>query len=231
MKVLKHVAIFEALKARCVAEPIGTRLPPERLLALEFEVSVITVRQALSSLERDGWVRKFPGSGTFISRPRVSMGPGLSSFTEDMTRRGLHPSSTVMRCERIKPDLELHKILGLRPAEGVILLERLRFADSEPMCHELSMFPDRFAPALMGKDLDGSVHEVLREHGIVGDSTQRVVSTVILTDHEAKLLQLPPGSPALETVDTFFDVKGSPIQHAQSRYRFDRYEARSTIRR
>lgn len=231
MAILKHVAIFEALKARCVSEPVGAKLPPERLLASEFGVSVITVRQALSGLEREGWVRKFPGSGTLVSRPRVYMGPGLSSYTEDMSRRGLKPFSKVMRCERIKPDLELREALGLRPMEGVILLERMRFADSEPMCHEVSFFPDRFAEILLGKDLSGSVHEVLRDSGIVGESTQRVVRTVLLTTHESELLELPPGSPALETVDTFFDFKGAAIQHAQSRYRFDRYEARSTLRR
>lgn len=227
----KYVEILNLLRSRSAGLPIGTRLSSERVLAEEFDVSVMTVRHSLAGLTNEGWVKKAPGSGTYVTRPTVSMGPTLTSFTEDMQRRGFTPTSTVMRCETVTPDLETITILGLRPSEPAVLLERLRYADSEPMCYEVSLFPSHLSPALLGTDLSGSVHEALRAHGTVPSSTQRVVRAVVAPHRECELLELPPVSPALEIVDTFFDNLGRPMQHVRSRYRFDRYEVHTNINR
>ncbi|WP_022885740.1 GntR family transcriptional regulator [Glaciibacter superstes] len=227
----KYVEILNELRTRSANLPIGARLSPERVLAEEFDVSVMTVRHSLAGLADEGWVKKAPGSGTYVSRPTVSMGPTLTSFTEDMHRRGFTPSSKVMRNENVTPDLETITILGLRPNEQAVLVERLRYADSEPMCYEVSLFPSHLSPALLGTDLSGSVHEALASHGTVPNSTQRIVRAVVAPDRECTLLELPQGSPALEIVDTFFDNLGRPMQHVRSRYRFDRYEVHTNISR
>jgi len=227
----KYLEILDALRSRCSSLAIGAKLAPERALAEEFGVSVMTVRHSLAKLVTEGWVKKTPGSGTYVSRPTISMGPSLTSFTQDMRQRGLTPSSSVMRAETITPDVETIAVLGLRPGESAVLVERLRYADHEPMCHEVSVFPPQFGALLLGADLSGSTHERLAEHGIVPMSTERVVRAVQASNRESELLQLPRGYPALEIVDTFFDNLGRPMQHVRSRYRFDRYEVRTDINR
>ncbi|MFH5823833.1 GntR family transcriptional regulator [Georgenia sp. AZ-5] len=227
----KYLEIVTRVRERCSSMPVGARLSSERALAEEFGVSVMTTRQALARLEDEGWVRRAPGSGTYVSRPTVTMGPTLTSFSEDMRRLGLTPSAVVLRFEPIAPDLDTVAHLSLRPGEGAVLLERLRLADGEPMCHEVGVYPDRFADALRDADLTGSVHEALATTGTVPDSTFRRVRTVVLSQRECDLLGLPQNSPALEIVDTFSDAMGRPMQHVRSRYRFDRYEVASTITR
>jgi GntR family transcriptional regulator len=227
----KYVEILNLLRSRSASLPIGAKLSPERVLAEEFGVSVMTLRHSLAGLANEGWVKKARGSGTYISRPTVSMGPTLTSFTQDMQRRGFTPSSRVIRCETVTPDLETISILGLRPSEPAVLLERLRYADNEPMCYEMSLFPSRLSGSLLNTDLSGSVHEALAAGGTVPGSTQRVVRAVVAPDHECTLLELPKGSPALEIVDTFFDDLGRPMQHVRSRYRFDRYEVHTEVSR
>jgi GntR family transcriptional regulator len=91
MKTPKYQSIFAEMRERCLNLPVDTRLPPERQLAAHFQVSLMTVRQALAELAAEGWVERVPGRGTFVRRPRVEMGPSLTSFTEDMRRRGLVP--------------------------------------------------------------------------------------------------------------------------------------------
>ncbi|MBE3001232.1 GntR family transcriptional regulator [Nocardiopsis sp. HNM0947] len=227
----KYLEILTVLRERCSSLATGVRLPAERALAEEFGVSVMTVRRSLAALQDEGWVRRSPGSGTYVGRPTVTMGPTLTSFTEDMRRRGLRPSSTVLRFEPITPDLETVTDLSLRPGEGALLLERLRYADGEPMCHEVGLYPERFTDALSGADLTGSVHEALTEVAAVPDSTFRRVRALVLPPVECELLGLPLGSPGLEIVDTFYDATGRPVQHVRSRYRFDRYEVLTTITR
>lgn len=229
MTTPKYLEIADVLRRRCQEQPIGTRISPERALASEFSVSAMTIRHALATLVDEGWVNRAAGSGTFVTRPTVAMGPSLTSFTQDMSQRGFTPSSRVLRLETVAPDLETITRLGLRPGERAVFLERLRFADNEPMCHEQSLLPDRLAPALHSSDLTGSLHGTLREHGTTPRSTERSVRAVVATQRECELLELPPGSPALEITDVFFDSFGQAMQYARSRYRFDRYEVRTNI--
>jgi len=46
---------------------VHSKLPSERELIALFEVSRITVRQALAELQREGLVFKINGKGTFVS--------------------------------------------------------------------------------------------------------------------------------------------------------------------
>lgn len=231
MSAPRYIEILDQLRERCAGLAPGSRLASERALAEEFDVSAMTVRQSLAKLAEEGWVHRSQGSGTYVSRPTVTMGPSLTSYTEDMLRLGLQPSSEVLRFETVKPDLETVTRLSLRPTEQAIVLERLRFADGEPMCHEISVFPSRLADALAGADLAGSVHEALAAAGTAPYSTFRRVRAVVAPDRECELLGLPVASPALEISDTFSDALSQPFQHVRTRYRFDRYEVLSKIDR
>lgn len=229
MSAPKYVEIYETLRDRCHELAVGTKLSPERALAEEFSVSVMTVRQALARLADDGWVRRSAGSGTYVTRPTVSMGPSLTSFSEDMARRGLQAHSQVLRFEVLTPDLDTVTRLALRPDEQALCLERLRFADGEPMCHEIALFPARLKPALEDADLAASTHQALAAHGTVPGSTERSVRAVVAPARECQLLGLPTASPGLEIVDLFSDQMRRPMQYARSLYRFDRYEVLAVI--
>ncbi|MDR3359491.1 MAG: GntR family transcriptional regulator [Bifidobacteriaceae bacterium] len=225
----KYQTLANAVRQRAQGLPTGTKLPSERALAAEFGVSVGTARQALTFLATEGWVRRNPASGTVTSRPPVSMGPTLTSFTEDMARRGLRATSSVLRCEIVKPDLETVASLALRPGEEVLCVDRLRFADGSPVCVEQSVFPGRLAKLLRSADLSESVHRVLREDGVVPRSSQRRIRAVPASLRDSQLLELPIGAPLLEITDDFADTLGRPMQHALSRYRFDCYEVLTVV--
>lgn len=225
----KYLAISADLRERCLKMSVGARLPSERRLAAEFRVSLMTVRQALGELASTGWVERLAGSGTFVRRPTVEMGPSLTSFTEDMRRRNLTPSARLMRFEQVAADLDVAHELGVDPGDEVITVERLRLADAEPMCHEITHLPRRLFDVLDSADLEGSLHEVLTKAGIVLTSATRYVRAVPAPARECRLLDLPDSSPALEITDTFYDARNRPTQTARSRYRFDRYEVLSEL--
>jgi GntR family transcriptional regulator len=225
----RYVEIADSLKDRYRKTPEGTRLPSERALSHEFGVSVVTLRHALSLLEQAGWIRKVAGSGSYVARPTVLMGPSLTSFTEDMKSRGLTPSSLVLRAETLPSNAEISEHLSLRPGSQVFLLERLRYADGEAICHEIGVLPDQYGQLLEGSDLQGSIHATLAERGKTVQKAQRSVRAVIASDRESQLLELPARSPLLEIVDVFSDSFGSPMHYARTRYRFDRYEVRSNL--
>src|SRR5262245_41593200 len=72
---------------------VGDAIPSERQLSAELGVSRLTVRAALDDLAREGYVVRRRGSGTFVSEPKIAQELTMTSFTEDMERRGMVPSS------------------------------------------------------------------------------------------------------------------------------------------
>jgi len=65
---LLHRSVAEALRHRVVQGrlPQGSKLPPLRRIAREFDVSTMTVRQAIRALEREGHIYRIAGVGAFV---------------------------------------------------------------------------------------------------------------------------------------------------------------------
>jgi GntR family transcriptional regulator len=227
----KYLAIAEDLRGRCRKLPPGTRLPSEKELAAEYGVSRMTLRQATDVLVGERVVSRVVGSGTFTRTPVVTKGTSLTSFTEDMRQRGLEPSSRLIGFERQPASAEVVADLGLHDHEDVLVIERLRLADAEPICLEVAQLPWRFHASFTPDWVEQSLHQALLAIGVRLTSGTRVIRGVVLAHREAMLLQLRPGDPALQVVHVFFDDKGRPVQRARSLYRADRYEIVTEIRR
>ena len=74
----------------------GEAIPSERQLTSELGVSRLTVRAALDELVREGMLVRRHGSGTFVSEPKIAQELTMTSFTEDMRRRGMVPGSRTL---------------------------------------------------------------------------------------------------------------------------------------
>lgn len=229
--VPKYLEITAALRDELRQLPEGAQVPVERELAERFHVSRMTLRQALNELEREGRLERVRGSGTFTRRPTVAMGPFLTSFTQDMTARGLRPSARLLGFTRTKAAPEVARALGLASDAEVLWIERLRLADGEPMCLEVAQLPLRYQKILEEGDVEQSLHDLLRDNGVAPASLTRRVRAVAAEPREALLLGLRDGAPTLEVVDVFADPSGRPVQYARSRYRPDRYEVWTSVDR
>src|SRR5271167_2168799 len=73
----------------------GDAVDSERELAKIHGVSLMTARHGLSMLEREGLVLRRPGAGTFVGPPKIHFNK-LTSFTEEMSARGLPVCSKVL---------------------------------------------------------------------------------------------------------------------------------------
>ena len=111
---------IEAAVARGAIKP-GDALPSERDLASKVDVSRVTVRKAVQYLVQDGVLVQRHGSGTFVapqpSRVEQSLGQ-LTSFAEDMARRGLPVRSVFLDRGIYDPSPEEVMALGLSPGES-----------------------------------------------------------------------------------------------------------------
>src|SRR3954451_10518527 len=91
--VHKHVVVREYVRDLISGAEPGSPAPSERELVHHFGVARMTVRQALDALVAEGLLERVPGRGTFVARARLDTQSRLSSFTEEMERRGLRPNA------------------------------------------------------------------------------------------------------------------------------------------
>ena len=116
--------------------PEGSVLPPERDLARQWSVARMTLRRAMGELAEDGLLVRRQGAGTFTARPKIARRLVMASFTEEMHRRGLTPSSKTLELRRRHADHVLSRQLRIPAGEPVVCLTRLRLADDLPMAIE-----------------------------------------------------------------------------------------------
>src|SRR6476619_7878805 len=99
---------------------VGDAIPSERQLCVDLGVSRLTVRAALDDLVRDGMLVRRHGSGTFVSEPKIAQELTMTSFTEDMQRRGMVPGSRTLELRTSTAGPWLGRILHVSPSEPIV---------------------------------------------------------------------------------------------------------------
>ena len=211
----------------------GERMPSEAELIAAYGVSRITVRQAFELLVNDGLVYRRRGSGTYVSVPLIEHGLNrIISFSEDMQRRGLHPSTQVIAARLEPASEEIAARLDIEPGVELAVLERLRLADGEPMSVEKSHLIYHQCPGLLDTDFSTTLlHEALRDrYGIRLTRANQAVRAVAADKMLAGRLHVHAGAPLFYIERVSFRQAGIPIEFLQIYHRGDRYVLYNELR-
>src|ERR1700754_1582885 len=211
---------------------VGDALPAERRLATDLKVSRPTLRAVIDELVREGLLLRRHGSGTYVAEPKIALPLTMTSFSEDMSRRGMIPSSRVVAFEVTTAGAKLGQRLHLSPVEEVWVITRLRLADNETMAIEWLHAPRRFLPDLKREDLaQQSFYELLNERqGIVIARGTQTIEPTVTSQEEADLLGVPVHSPAFLFERTTEGQRGEVVEFVRSVYRGDRYRLVTELR-
>ena len=221
----RYEEIADYLRELVEAADPDERLPSESELCTKFDVSRMTARQAVQTLESEGLVYRRRGHGTFKSPRRIHrlLGSPLS-FSENMRRRGLTASSRLIEFGRIEPTEADVDALDITRDEGAIVLERLRYADGIPMALERAVISPRCG-VVLGSDLaDGSLHDLFEDLGHAPTRAHATVGARRATKRERDLLDLPTSGVVLSERRVISDQYGMPLEHTETLYAAERYE-------
>ena len=212
---------FKAAIGEAVITP-GTVIAGERELALRLGLSRVTVRKALKSLVDERLLVQRQGARTSVAGRVEKPASVFTSFSQDMIARGMRPGGTWLARE-IGTALPTEALaLGLSPGAPVCRMRRLRTADGTPMAIELSVIPTDVLPS---PDLvETSLYSAIESRGHVPTRALQRMRAVIADAEEARLLDVRPGAPLLETERRCFLDNGKPFEFSLSRYRGDAYD-------
>ena len=211
--------------------PANSSLPPERELAEITDLSRVTVRKAIQELVREGLVEQRQGSGSFVREPVARMEQSLShltSFTEDMGRRGMETTSRWLERGLFAPTPGEVRALQLNEGEEVARIYRLREAGGRPMALERAALPLDILPNPL--DVKTSLYEVLGRLGHRPVRAVQKISAVNLDAPDAQLLGVAEGDAGLSIERISFLASGRVAELTRSLYRGDAYDFVAELR-
>ena len=211
-----------------------TPLPSEDALAAEYEVSRITVRQALSSLEQDGIVVRQRGKGTFVSKGLEQLiMPRFTGSIEDLVLMGIRTSTKVLESSWVVPPEHIRQRLNVEPEGKVLRIEKIRSIEGSPFSHVLNYLPPAIGlrvPLELAKSKP-MLMILEDELGIRANEADQSVEATIADASVATLLDIRVGDPLLKAERTVFDVKLTPVEFVTVLYRADKYTYTMKLKR
>ena len=210
------------------AIPPGSRFPPEPQLAEDLGVSRATLREALRSLEEDGFVTRRRGAGTFAThRPRLRNNLDVNfGVTEAIRASGMRPGAVDIKVSIAPSGANEAAALDIEPGDPVVTVERVRTADERRVVFSR----DVVAQSLVGEDVleqleDGSVYDLLEsaahvaiQHGVVTIEPMAAERTL------ARKLKIPVGSLLLYLRQVDYDRGGDPVLLSHEYHLGDAFE-------
>lgn len=216
--------VCEDLRRRIDARAFDAGFPGELSLTEEYEVSRHTIREALRVLRGEGLLSSARGRATTVQPPRYrqSMGTLYSLFTT-LSSHGVEQKSAVMRLARTTNSI-IAAYLDIPADAGLIVLERLRLADGEPLAHDTSWMPARFAEPLLARDFTstGLYAELSQACNVAIDAGHERVSAALPPRHVAELLTIASADPVFR-IERRATASGQAAEWRETFIRGDRF--------
>ena len=208
-------------------------IPSEREYAERFQISRMTVRQAINNLVSEGYLKRQKGRGTFVNRKKVEQElQGMTSFTEDMLSRGMNPSSTLLSFQIIPADKNTASDLKIEENDSIYKIKRIRLADGAPMALETAYIPVQIVPGLTEENSNLSLYQYIEEHLSlsISEANQEIEASVA-DSYDAENLGINLGDPTLLIGRISYLTDGIPFELVKSTFRADRYRFGHTMKR
>lgn len=216
------VKIRNKIKSKIWKE--GTLIPSESELCKTYKISRATVRQALQDLTNEGFLYRSRGKGTFVAQPKLeSLLNDIYSFTKNMQRQGLNPSSVVMKQKVISPPLGIIEELKLSATDKVVFLERIRKVDSLTVMLDRAYIPSKLCPGLESMDLTKSLYQIIKDEYKYNFAKARESIEIDKADKRvAKCLEINEGTIVMFKKRLTYLDEGTPIEYSYQYVRGDR---------
>lgn len=210
----------------------GDRLPTEEALARDYDVSRITIRQALGDLEKEGFIKREAGRGTFVADRRTFSNTfRMEGSLEDLISMGQSTTVRVLSLTTIKASASEADFLRLNLGDPLVRCTRLRLHGGTPFSYIINHVPGDIGKHLRPEAWKkGSIlRQIETGLGIrMGDADQ-TISASPADAHLARLLKTGIGAALLSVDRVVRSVEGRPVEHVHSYYRSDIYSFKAHL--
>jgi GntR family transcriptional regulator len=194
--------------------PPHSRMPSESELQEMFEVSRITIRQALGDLQKEGLIFKVHGKGSFVSQPRTVQNiTSLQGFAESMSDGGYEIVNRVVSFDFVAASDEVASRLALDSGAPVAEIHRVRLVNREPTSYEVTFLPESLGKKLQRADLATRDIFLILENdcGVSLGSADLSIDAVPAHAPFTRALEISKDAPVLRVERLTYDIDRRPI--------------------
>lgn len=175
------------------------RMPSEAELCRRYDLSRVTVRDTLGALEREGYIYKKQGKGTFVAyRPIEQKLSKLYTLREGIAAKGMIPRNKILSFKKISPDEKVQTVLSLSDSDKVYELIRCCCASDIPYALETSYIPVSLYPDMTAEMIaENGLYKTMQSFNIIPEKATEKLSTARMTLEEALLLDSSPSDLAI----------------------------------
>ncbi|MBT2655576.1 GntR family transcriptional regulator [Bacillus sp. ISL-18] len=214
-----YLQIKEILKDRILhgVYAIHTNIPSEPQLEEEFNVSKITIRNAIKELVQEGYLEKKSGKGTKVianvSITKLSKG---KRFTEILVEEGNHITKKVLsiRKAELSPESELYSLFG----DNCIQIERIYLLNNEPYIHFTHYILLNMSDGEVKDVHIGSLYRFLEENNIRLESFRDEFSVSLAPSYVSERLNLEKETTVLKRIRRSSDEEGNVLEYSEGYY-------------
>ncbi|MCV6604817.1 MAG: UTRA domain-containing protein [Porticoccaceae bacterium] len=192
------------------------KLPSERELMAEFATTRVTLRIALSQLEREGIIYRSNRRGWFVAPEKLVLDPTLkTNFSALATEQGRVATTEVLAARQLRCRSAAQGApLGLKRGDPMYQLQRRRNIDGRPVLLENISVNGEYATDLLDQDLSSSLTSVFRDYYSIDMAREEVtINATALSREQAGLLGVADGSACISLCRTRFNQSGQIVEY------------------
>ncbi len=209
---------------------ISDSIPSEVELQKNFNVSRITVRRAIMELEREGYLEKIPGRGTFVKSSEgkeeiIQDLDNITTWTETMKKEGYKPGTSKIEIQKQRPPEEIARLLQINSDQEVTNIKRWRTGNNEPFCIMNNYILSYLVPNLEQVGLlNESLYQTLeKRYNIEFGKAEDIVEAKGANQEESSFLGIEEGAPILGITRISYDPNDKPFEVVKQSTRSDLY--------
>jgi GntR family transcriptional regulator len=203
----------------------GERLASEGLLARRFEVSRITLRQAVAELVRKQLLVRKQGKGTFVTVPAVRHDLKRShGLLGSLFAQAQGASARLLRYELRVPPAEISALLNLGPHRPALMLDRLYLIDGRPVALAQAWLVPEVAALSRTTAKLMSTEDMMQQAGIIIASSEVTIRAEAARAVVGRALNISPRASVLVLRRTAFGDDGAVKEVGRVWFCSDAYE-------
>jgi GntR family transcriptional regulator len=205
----------------------GDKIPSENELIILYKVSNTTARKVLQQIEKEGWIFKVKGKGTFIKEAPIARSASkVLSFTKNMILSGYKPSTKLLGCEILsKPVTKFISQRNYTLKPPIYKIIRLRYANEIPVLREVRYISMNYCPGIDKFNLEQPLYEIYNnEYGLNIQKIDQLLSAIIINKEQCALFKIKKNSPGILVEGVTFCGNELILELEESVYRGDKYK-------
>lgn len=234
----KYIYILNDMRDKILkgVYPANAKIPPEKMLCEEYDVSKMTVKQALDILVNEGLIIKRRGSGSFVKDLSDTEIERISVSNQFRGKTATYPNnkvtSKILEFSVVTPSEQIQEKLNISDDSFVYHIKRVRYLDDKPNVIEETYMPIDLIPGLKKVNLENSIYEYIEDGlKLKIQSAHRKITMRKATSAEAEALAMTDGDPVAIAEQIGYLDTGTAFEFSISVHPYEEFSVEMVLSR